>query len=231
MTTPLDELIDTVRASEARLDDHTRAAVLERVLAEEGEHRFVPAAIVVRPRRRSFAQTLGLVAAGIAVAAAASVVVGIYAFGRTHEREYRYVVRPSIDPPDDRVIVPKPTITVPLVVPPTPPVVGASLPKPAIIPPLSFESYQIAGERNIFPDDVTKAEIARAGTQRIMIPVKVCMDTTGRVDVAELIKGTGFPAYDAKLVAGVLTWRYRPYLVNGTPVPVCSIVQFVYNQR
>jgi hypothetical protein len=42
------------------------------------------------------------------------------------------------------------------------------------------------------------------------------------------IKSTGFPAYDTKLQRGIRTWRYRPYMLDGKAVPVCSAVVFVY---
>jgi hypothetical protein len=26
-------------------------------------------------------------------------------------------------------------------------------------------------------------------------------------------------------------WAYRPYLINGKPVPVCTAVTFIYSQQ
>jgi hypothetical protein len=43
--------------------------------------------------------------------------------------------------------------------------------------------------------------------------------------------GTKFPSYDATLLSAVRDWRYQPYLVNGTPVPACSIVTFHYTMK
>jgi len=49
--------------------------------------------------------------------------------------------------------------------------------------------------------------------------------------VATVLKSSGFPAYDARLVDEVRRWRYTPFVIDGRPTPVCSVVQFVYNQR
>ena len=38
-------------------------------------------------------------------------------------------------------------------------------------------------------------------------------------------------AYDRKIIGGIYTWRYSPYLINDQPVPVCTAVTFIYSQR
>jgi hypothetical protein len=42
---------------------------------------------------------------------------------------------------------------------------------------------------------------------------------------------TKYPEYDQAILAAVGTWRYRPYMVNNMPVPVCSVVTFVYTMQ
>jgi protein TonB len=103
---------------------------------------------------------------------------------------------------------------------------------PSIVPPNALEQSRISGEKNIFPDDVTKTEISRSGKTRLMIPVKVCIDRLGAIAGVTIVgKGSGFSAYDEKLKREIRKWKYRPFSINGQPAPVCSIVQFVYNQK
>lgn len=45
------------------------------------------------------------------------------------------------------------------------------------------------------------------------------------------LRSTGFPAYDEKILRELRQWQYRPFLVNGKPVAVCTAVTFIYSQR
>ncbi len=109
--------------------------------------------------------------------------------------------------------------------PPPPP------PPPQVVPPTALESQRVAGDKNIFPDEATQAEITRAGKTRLLVPVKLCLDPTGAVVAATVLTSSGFPAYDRAIVTGVRTWRYRPFQINGAPARVCSIVNFLYTQH
>ena len=116
--------------------------------------------------------------------------------------------------------------------PPPPPPPPKPPAPPAIVPPNALEQSRISGDKNILPDDVTKTEISRSGKNRLMIPVKVCIDKGGGISGVTIVgKGSGFSAYDEKLKREIRKWKYRPFSVNGMPAPVCSIVQFVYNQK
>ena len=44
------------------------------------------------------------------------------------------------------------------------------------------------------------------------------------------LKSTGYPGYDQTLQNAILAWQFRPYEVDGKPVPVCTAVTFVYKQ-
>ena len=47
-----------------------------------------------------------------------------------------------------------------------------------------------------------------------------------------MLKSTGFPAYDNKILSKMRgEWRYKPYMVNGKAVPVCTAVTFIYSQK
>jgi TonB family protein len=61
--------------------------------------------------------------------------------------------------------------------------------------------------------------------------VRFCMDARGRITSAAIQKSTGYPDYDARLVAGVRGWTYRPHTIGATPIPVCSTVSFRFAMR
>jgi TonB family protein len=98
------------------------------------------------------------------------------------------------------------------------------------VSPRDLEILRISGERAIVPRDSTKAEMIRSGRRKVIGSFKLCIDETGTVVQVELLKSTGFSAYDDKLRSGIMKWRYRPYLREGKPAPVCTRVTFVYSQ-
>jgi hypothetical protein len=50
--------------------------------------------------------------------------------------------------------------------------------------------------------------------------LKTCLSQTGDVTGVEVMKGEE-PEVNAEVVAKLKTWRYRPYTVDGQPVPGC----------
>jgi outer membrane biosynthesis protein TonB len=93
-----------------------------------------------------------------------------------------------------------------------------------------LEGSRIAGEKMIYPSDVTKTEINRSGKERILGSFKLCLTVGGEISSVNQLKSTGFPAYDARILQEMHNWRYKPYMVNGKAVPVCTAVTFVYSQ-
>jgi TonB family protein len=71
----------------------------------------------------------------------------------------------------------------------------------------------------------------REGTTSVRGVVKVCIATDGSVASATMKVPTKFTDYDQTILSAVRTWRYQPYLINGAPVPACSLVNFIYNMR
>ena len=114
--------------------------------------------------------------------------------------------------------------------PPPPPPPPPPAP-PQNVPPTLLEGSRIAGEKMISPDDVTKTEISRSGKDRLIGSFKLCLTNTGSISSVTQLKSTGFPAYDNKILNKMRSeWRYKPYMVNGKAVPVCTAVTFVYSQ-
>jgi serine/threonine protein kinase len=119
--------------------------------------------------------------------------------------------------------------------PPTPSAPAA--PAPAVevarlVSPPVLDANRIAGDRQITPDEITMAAISRSGRDTVMSLLKVCVAPDGRVHTVTQLRATGFPAYDTKIQDTIRRdWRYRPYLVDGKPVPVCTAFKFVYSQK
>jgi TonB family protein len=90
---------------------------------------------------------------------------------------------------------------------------------------------RISGETQVHPDDITQHQMIHDGVGRVAGVVKLCIAVDGSVGSTRLLVSTKYAAYDAALVAAVAGWRYQPYRVNGTPVPACSTVRFVYTMQ
>jgi periplasmic protein TonB len=70
-------------------------------------------------------------------------------------------------------------------------------------------------------------EPMRAAGAAYVVMVDVCVSHQG--DVSDVTIEQGAPApLDRALRAAIRTWRYRPFLVAGTPTPFCHLVQIDY---
>lgn len=227
----LDELVAMARGEVQPMTEERRERVLAAVLAAPTQPIAVPNELAGRRRRPVVV---------IAVVAAAALAAAVAAY---------WLPWPTTATPETAVTPPPPSEPAPPLTPPrnapsdesrpggTAPrpalVRGAPSPAtpPQIVPPSVFAANQLSGDKNIFPDDETKVAIMRAGTAQLLIPVKVCVDRVGKVATTTVLKSSGFPAYDDKLVRGIRGWTYTPFTIDGAVVPVCSIVQFMYRQR
>jgi len=104
-------------------------------------------------------------------------------------------------------------------------------PPPRNVVPAELEALRIAGEKNILPDDLTKVDIRRSGKSKLVGSYKLCISIEGTVTDVRQMKSTGFADYDEKIMSELRQWRYRPYLVDGKPAPVCTAVSFIYSQK
>ena len=71
----------------------------------------------------------------------------------------------------------------------------------------------------------------RNGVSSVKATVHLCVDTVGAVTDTELTDATGYDEYDKKLIDAVRGWRFRPFVVNGLTLNVCSTAEFVYVPR
>ena len=99
-----------------------------------------------------------------------------------------------------------------------------------MLPPTLLETVRVKGDKYIVPDDATKRDIGRSGKDKVIGSYKLCVDVNGDVASVKMLKSTGFPGYDFKIVDEMKQWGYRPYMINGAAVPVCTAVTFIYTQ-
>jgi cysteine-rich repeat protein len=104
-------------------------------------------------------------------------------------------------------------------------------PQPTNVLPTVLQGLRISGETQVHPSPATQNQMALDGTRRVDGTVKLCIGTDGAVASTKLLGTTGYPAYDAALIAAVHDWRYQPYTLAGRAVPACSTVHFVYTIR
>jgi TonB family protein len=95
-----------------------------------------------------------------------------------------------------------------------------------------IEGQRVEGNPQIAPPDPVKQAMVRSGLDRLTGAVKMCLDKEGRVRSLRILRSTGQGEYDQRLLAGMRTWRYRPYkLDSGAAVPVCTVVTFIYRAQ
>jgi hypothetical protein len=102
--------------------------------------------------------------------------------------------------------------------------------EPASVAPQALEADRIAGEKNIVPSDADKTMIAGSRNHRLIGSFKVCIDTQGEIANVSMLKTTGVFGYDRRIERTIYSWRYRPFLIDGHPAPVCTVVTFIYSQ-
>ncbi|MBC7976579.1 MAG: energy transducer TonB, partial [Myxococcales bacterium] len=103
---------------------------------------------------------------------------------------------------------------------------------PQNVAPTALDANRISGDKDIIPDDITKAEISRSGKEKLVATYKLCITIDGAISNVSQLASTGFPAYDTKILNTIRgKWRYRPFMVNGKAAAVCTAVRFIYSQK
>jgi len=103
--------------------------------------------------------------------------------------------------------------------------------KQIFVPPTVLQGLRTSGETQVHAPDTVKTMMLRDGRERTAGTLKLCIAVDGGISSVSVAASTRYEAYDARLVAAARAWRYRPYTVNGRPVPVCGMVTFVYTIR
>lgn len=55
--------------------------------------------------------------------------------------------------------------------------------------------------------------------------IKVCVSKDGAVTDAKIIRGAD-PTLDPQIIAKVKIWKYKPYQIDGRPVPFCFMLRY-----
>jgi hypothetical protein len=95
----------------------------------------------------------------------------------------------------------------------------------------SANLHRTAGNKFVVPDDKTKTAIQKAGISRVSGTFQFCINGDGHVEDLAMLRSTGVPPYDGKILREISHWEYAPYIDEGKPVPVCTAVTFIYSQR
>jgi protein TonB len=93
-------------------------------------------------------------------------------------------------------------------------VVGAPPAASKFLPPNVGEGHRLSGDKGVMP-----VQLAKPGAVYRLL-IKVCVSTAGNVDKLTIMKGSD-PLADAEALRVIKTWRFRPFLFNGTAVPFC----------
>jgi Gram-negative bacterial TonB protein C-terminal len=101
-----------------------------------------------------------------------------------------------------------------------------------VIAPTALDANRLSGEKSIIPDDATQGAISRSGTEKVISSYKLCITVEGAISSVTVLKTTGYPAYDDKIQATIRRdWRFKPFVINGKPTPVCTAIRFLYSQK
>ena len=92
--------------------------------------------------------------------------------------------------------------------------VGAPVTASKFLAPNVGQGQILSGDKGVMPIPLRKP----GAVYRLL--VKVCVSTTGSVEKLTIMKGSD-PLAEAEALRVLKTFRFRPFLVNGTPAPFC----------
>jgi periplasmic protein TonB len=122
--------------------------------------------------------------------------------------------------PPVQVIAPDINITVPVDIPPpitnvVKAVTAPPPPAPRPVAPTKLEVISKPDVRDFYPD-----QARREGTEG-RAQVKICINTSGKVDTAEVVTSSGSPLLDEAAIKVGKAFRFKPPTQEGKPVATC----------
>ena len=100
-----------------------------------------------------------------------------------------------------------------------------------VVPHQYLAATRIAGKTHIEPPPRVRIAMVRERRAQIVANVKMCLTRQGRVKRLRVLQSSGYPSYDQLIVHQMWFWRYRPYSIGGSSMPICTTVTFVYRQH
>lgn len=86
----------------------------------------------------------------------------------------------------------------------------------------------VEGTFVVVPDGDEKDRLyGQKGNVTLVVGLRYCTDATGRVTDIMITRASGFPGWDAKIVAAAKQWRFQPVPTTR----VCTNTEFLYTQR
>lgn len=101
---------------------------------------------------------------------------------------------------------------------------------PKVVPGATIEAQRLSGNPSIEPDEADRAALAKS-RKSALVAVKLCVDTAGRVASVRFLQCSGVSGYEDKIRREMKTWTYRPILVEGQAVDVCTVMTFIHRPR
>jgi TonB family protein len=93
------------------------------------------------------------------------------------------------------------------------------------LPASALESRRASGDAQVEPDHDVRTQLQRVTkATRLTTEISLCVSRAGLVREVALWRSSGFAPYDRQVLQAARGWRFRPYLVQGAPTPVCSQV-------
>jgi hypothetical protein len=102
---------------------------------------------------------------------------------------------------------------------------------PKVVAPRLLEGHRTTGSVAIYPGDNVKAFLKQQQIGRVVAMFELCIDETGTPRKIEILKSSCMKEYDDLITTTMSAWRYSPYQVDGEAVPICTAVNFIYNQN
>ncbi len=99
--------------------------------------------------------------------------------------------------------------------------IGTGSAPPKFLPEALAKAQRIGGADPTFPP-----ALARAGVTYV-VQAKICVSSDGTVDRVNVVKAAD-PLLDSNVVSAVRSWRYRPLVAAGMPIPFCTFVRFEF---
>jgi len=129
---------------------------------------------------------------------------------------------------------PEPAVSLPqrVVQSPPPPSRQPRRPSPkSIVPVLALMNLRTAGTTDIHPSPADRSAMHSDGITRGVGIYKLCVSELGSINSVATLKSMRYADFDARIVAAIRGWHFKPYVVDGDAYAVCAAVTFVYSTR